>query len=122
MIVEERIYRIKTGQVPAFLRFVKEQSLPIQQRVLGGLIGYFQTEIGVQSQVVHLWAFDSLDDRARRRSELAALPEWQALLPRLGELIVSAENKILKPANFSPINSLDDVARLQNAKDVDHER
>lgn len=103
MIVEERIYRINTGMMPAFLRFVETQSLPVQVPILGNLLGYFQTEIGVQSQVVHLWGYDSLDDRSDRRKTLANTPEWQALLPELATYIREAENRILVPTSFSPI-------------------
>ena len=103
MIVEERIYRIHTGKLPAFLDFVENTSLPVQEPILGNLIGYFRTEIGRQSEVVHLWGYASLDDRAERRAALARAPEWQALLPELATFIRDAENRILVPTAFSPI-------------------
>ena len=41
-------------------------------RILGHLVGYYGVEVGGLNQVVHLWAYDSLDDRAKRRAELWA--------------------------------------------------
>jgi len=55
------------------------------------------------SQVVHLWAYDDLEDRARRRRILADDPRWRVFVPRLSETIESAENRILLPTDFSPL-------------------
>lgn len=103
MIVEQRVYRIRTGKLPAFLEFVESRSLPVQKPILGNLIGYFHTDIGPQSEVVHLWGYASLDERARRRAELAKNEQWKELLPELAEYIREAHNKILMPTRFSPI-------------------
>uniref|UniRef100_UPI0031D4EF1D NIPSNAP family protein n=1 Tax=Inquilinus sp. TaxID=1932117 RepID=UPI0031D4EF1D len=55
MIVEERIYRIKPGQMQRYLQLVREEGLAIQRPILGHLIGYFHTEIGPLNHVVHMW-------------------------------------------------------------------
>ncbi len=102
MIVEERIYRIKNGHIGSYLKLVREEGLAIQQPILGHLIGYFTTEIGALSHVTHLWAYDSFEDRQRRRNQLAEDPRWQAFVPRLSENIEQAKNKILVPTDFSP--------------------
>ena len=103
MIVEERIYRLKTGTLPSYLKLVEEQGIVIQQRHLGHLIGYFHSEIGPLNQIVHLWAYADHADRDRRRDALAADPAWQAFVPQIQALMDVMENKILKPAAFSPI-------------------
>jgi len=103
MIVEERTYKIRTGQLPAYLKLVREEGLAIQRPVLGNLIGYFTTEIGPLNHVIHLWGYDSLDDRAERRARLAALPEWKAFTTKLSQTIESMENRILLPTDFSPL-------------------
>jgi hypothetical protein len=41
----------------------------VQTDHLGKLIGFFFTEIGVVNQVVHIWAYESLDDRLVRRAD-----------------------------------------------------
>ncbi len=73
----------------------------IQANAIGP--GYFTTEIGALSQVTHLWAYEDLEDRRRRRQQLADDPRWQAFLPKLSENIAQAENKILLPTDFSPL-------------------
>jgi hypothetical protein len=103
VIVEERIYRIRNGWMSRYLQLVREEGLAIQQPILGHLIGYFTTDIGTLSAVTHLWAYADLEDRRRRRQQLAEDPRWHAFLPRLSETIEQAENRILLPTDFSPL-------------------
>ena len=106
MIVEERIYRIRNGRMGRYLQLVREEGLAIQQPILGALVGYFTTDIGPLSQVIHWWAYADLQDRARRRQQLANDSRWQAFLPKLSENIEQAENRILVPTDFSPLQHL----------------
>lgn len=103
MIVEERIYKIRTGQLATYLKLVRDEGLAIQKPILGNLIGYFTTEIGPLSHVVHLWGFESLDDRTARRARLAATAEWQEFTKKLSLTIEMMENRILLPTDFSPL-------------------
>jgi len=103
MIYEERIYRIVPGRVAEYLKNYETLGLPIQREVLGNLVGFFQTEIGALNTVVHIWAYDSLDDRAARRAALGAHPGWPAYLKANLHLIVSQENRVLTPVSFSPL-------------------
>jgi hypothetical protein len=50
-----------------------------------------------------MWGFDSLDDRAARRDKMAKDPAWQAYLRKVQPLLLTQENRILKPTAFSPI-------------------
>ncbi len=103
MIYEMRTYRLRTGTLPAYLKLVEEEGIAIQRSHLGELVGYFYSDIGPLNQIVHLWAFTSLDDRETRRSALAGDPRWQLFAPKIQALIEVMENKILKPAAFSPL-------------------
>lgn len=103
MFVEIRTYRLKNGAIPEYLKVVGEQGIAIQKKHLGTLVGYFSSEIGPINEIVHIWSFASLDDRQARRASLAADADWQAFLPRIRDLIVTAENKIMSPAAFSPL-------------------
>jgi hypothetical protein len=103
MIVEERIYRIKSGRLARYLQLVREEGLAIQQPILGNLIGYFTTEIGPLNQVVHMWGYCDFEDRMSRRKMLADNPRWQEFIPRLTENIESLENRLLLPTDFSPM-------------------
>ena len=103
MFYELRTYRLKVGAVPAYIQLVQQEGLVIQMRHLGQLVGYFSSDIGALNQIVHLWAFDSLDDRDRRRTSLLNDPLWLTFLPKLQPLIEEMECRILKPTAFSPL-------------------
>jgi hypothetical protein len=103
VIYEERTYRLKAGTVPEYLRLVEKEGIAIQRSHLGRLVGYFSTDIGPLNQITHIWAFESLDDRDRRRGALLQDPAWQAFLPKIQALIETMECKILKPTAFSPL-------------------
>jgi hypothetical protein len=103
MIVEERIYRIVTGKIPQLMAMYEKEGLPIQLPILGNLIGYFHTEIGTLNQVVHLWGYENLNDRAERRARLMQNEDWQRFIDRATPLILKQENRILIPTSFSPL-------------------
>ncbi|MGV1871549.1 MULTISPECIES: NIPSNAP family protein [Agrobacterium] len=103
MFYEIRTYRLKNGAIPAYLDVVEKEGIDIQKSHLGELVGYFFSEIGTINEIVHIWGFTSLDDREKRRAALMADPAWQAFLPKIRDLIEVAENKIMKPARFSPL-------------------
>lgn len=103
MIVEERNYTLHPGKVPEMVRLYGEEGLPLQKKYLGTFLAYFTTEIGEVNQVVFMWGYESLDDRARRRAALAADPDWQKYVEKVMPLLVRQENRILNPAPFSPI-------------------
>ena len=102
MIVEERIYSLQIGAVPEYLRLYEAEGLTIQRPILGRLIGYFSTDIGPQHQIVHLWAYRDMSERAERRARLLADPRWKDYVQKTRPLQISQENKILIPAPFSP--------------------
>ena len=102
MFYEIRTYRLANGTVPAYLKAVEEEGIAIQSRHLGTLVAYFHSEIGPLNEIVHIWVYASLDEREARRGRLSADPQWQAFLPKIRDLIVSGDNKIMKLARFSP--------------------
>jgi hypothetical protein len=104
VIYEMRTYRMKVGTVPAYLRLVEDEGIAIQRSHLGQLVGYFFSDIGPLNEIVHVWAYADLNDREARRAKLAADPRWQEFLPKIQSLIAVMDNKILKPAAFSPLS------------------
>jgi hypothetical protein len=103
MYYEIRTYKIRTGAVPAYLKLVEEEGIELQKKHLGQLVGYFFSEIGPLNQIVHMWAYASLDERETRRKRLADDPAWQAFSPKIQALLETMESKIMKPAAFSPL-------------------
>ena len=103
MILEQRTYKLRPGQTGAYLRAVETLGLPLLKPILGGFIGYFTSEIGALEEVVHLWAYASLEDRAARRKRLAAHPDWPRFTAAVSPLLERMESRILTPAAFTPL-------------------
>ncbi|WP_217135912.1 NIPSNAP family protein [Leucobacter chinensis] len=107
MIIEMRTYDIDPGiPMPEFLEAYERLGLPTQKRILEGFLGYFVTEIGTQNQVRHFWAFTDLNERQRRRAELAADAQWQECIKVVRPMIARWDNTIMSPTSFSPIREL----------------
>lgn len=102
MIVEMRSYVLHPGKLPEFMQLMATQGIAIEQPILGRLLGFYSTEIGSINKVIHLWAYDSYEERQRRRQLLAALPAWAEFVPRVLPLIREMNNELLNPAPFSP--------------------
>ncbi len=100
MYVEERIYTLHPGKLPAFLKIYEETGFAPQRDILGSPMGWYTTDIGELNQFVHLWAYTSLDDREARRVKLYADERFKEYLALIFPLLVKMENKILKPASF----------------------
>jgi NIPSNAP len=103
MLLEERTYTLHVGKTAAYLKAYEEVGLEVQRAILGNLIGYFTTEIGTLNQIVHLWGYESMDDRQQRRRKLQEDPAWQSCLTTIRPLVLHQENRILVPTSFSPI-------------------
>lgn len=103
MYFEMRTYTVKPGKLKEYIKHFEIHGLPILSRH-AKLVGYWYTEIGELNQLVHIWAYDSLDQRAKERAALYQDPDWQKnFLPKATEMLEKQENKILLPADFSPI-------------------
>ena len=100
MIVDERSYTLRSGAMKDFLEIIRSDIIPIQKKILGNLLGYFYTEVGVLNQVVHLWAYENMADRERRRAELAAYPNWREIGERVRPMIIAQENRLLVATDF----------------------
>jgi len=104
VIVEERMYVLHTEvDVREYFRIYESEGLPVQREILGGFLGYFTTEFGVQNQLVHLWAYPDLEERRKRRARLAEQPQWQACIAKIRPMIRTMENRIMVPTAFSPL-------------------
>ena len=103
MIIEHRTYKIKPGKLNALMDLYGKVGMDVHKKILGNQIGYFYTEIGPLNEIVHLYGYKSLDDRARRRKELSENETWQKYISQAINFIENQESKILLPAKFSAI-------------------
>ena len=100
MYVEERIYRLAIGAVPEYCRIYQELGMEVQLRHLPHMVGYYFTEIGGLNTMVHLWAYDSLDQREKCRAAMYADAEWQKYLAASRHLMETQDTRIMKVAPF----------------------
>jgi hypothetical protein len=97
MIIEMRTYLLKPGTAAAFEeRFTEGLPARLQFSRLGGL---WRTEVGPLNTVVHVWPYESFEDRERIGQAARKTGKWP---PKTHEFILFQESKILQPAPFSP--------------------
>jgi hypothetical protein len=76
MIYELRTYTVKQGTLPEVVKNASTVSREIRKDDYGKLEGYWFTDIGPLNQVMHLWSYADLNERARLRAELAKNSRW----------------------------------------------
>ncbi|MDC3024526.1 NIPSNAP family protein [Alphaproteobacteria bacterium] len=103
MIIEMRTYTIKPGELHNFIKIYDNSIRDIHTEILGNQIGFFYTEIGNVNEVIHLYGYDSYEDRESRREVLSKRPEFKAYLNEVKNLIVDMKNQLMTPASFSKI-------------------
>ncbi len=102
MIVDVRTYTLVPRKMPAYLELFERYALPVMQRHGLELAGYYTSVIGPLNQVVHIWRYDSLADMERKRAARDADPEWAAFLQRTEGMVLMQDDKVMRPAPFSP--------------------
>lgn len=100
MYVEERIYTVQVGKAAEYLKHYENEGMAVQQKHLPHMVGYYFTEVGPLNQIVHMWAYEDLNQREKCRAQLQADPAWQAYQPKVRALLLSQESRILKCAPF----------------------
>lgn len=107
MIIDHRTYTCHPGKLNDFVAIYKEKGLPIQLRYLEKMVGWYSSmDIGPLNQVVHMWAFEDLADRAARRAKMAADPGWAVYLAAATPFLVNMENKILSATSFFDLDAM----------------
>ncbi len=97
MIYEIRTYGIAAGSLSEVeKRFGEAYS---HRKKYSELAAFWHTEIGPLNEIVHVWPYRDLSERARIRTEVAKEPNWP---PKIGEFIRTMHSEILVPFPFSP--------------------
>lgn len=103
MIYEIRTYDLKPRSLPEFERRTAEK-LPgrVAYSKLGG---FWRTEVGPLNQVVHIWPYDDLSQRADIRARVVSDGVWP---PDNNEFVVDMRSEIYHPAPFmTPLGERD---------------
>ncbi len=96
------IYEIRTyGLVPGSVAEVEKGigAAYENRKKYSQLAAFWHTEIGPLNEIIHVWPYRDLADRARVRAEAAKEKDWP---PKIGEFIRSMHTEILVPFPFSP--------------------
>jgi hypothetical protein len=96
MIYELRTYTVKPGTLGDMVKAASTVSRDIRGNDFGKLEGYWSTEIGALNQVLHMWSYSDLNERARLRAELAKNARWTSeYIPLIRSLLVRQEVRLL---------------------------
>lgn len=104
MIIDLRTYTLRPGTMQRFLELYARDGRAIQTSYLGEPIGHFVSEVGDLNQLVHLWRYDDLADRDRRRAALDVDPDWIAYRKGSVDMLVHQHNTVLTEVDFSVFN------------------
>ena len=97
MIIDHRTYTLKPGMLALYVKAYVDEGHAIQIAHLGKPIGWYTChDIGPLNQIIHLWQYDDLSDRERRRTALFADPAWLAYLAKIVPFLDTQESKILR--------------------------
>jgi hypothetical protein len=100
-LYELRWYRTQTGRAGEWLTHFKAIQ-PVREKY-SRRVGLWQTEMGQLNEVVHLWAYGDLNERAATRAKVGQDPEWQAFLAKATPLLAHMQSTILVPTTVSPM-------------------
>ena len=96
MIYEVRTYNLKPGQVPQFEENFAN-ALPAREKY-SKLGAFWHTEFGPLNQVIHVWPYESIEERNAIRAEASKDPDWPPKNPP--DMYVTMESEIFYPAPF----------------------
>jgi hypothetical protein len=95
---EIRTYVLEPGSAPRMAERW-DQYLP-GRTALSPLVGCFSSDIGALNRWVHIWAYNSLDERMSVRNDVARQGIWP---PPGDSPVIHQESRIALAADFSPI-------------------
>lgn len=106
MILEHRVYTMRPGNLEAFVQAQIDRGFDLMEPLIHNCVGYFATIAGTANQMVHLWAFDDLEDWRARYNAVYAVPELQPYFATVRPLMLAQEVKMLIPAPLAELTPL----------------
>ena len=96
MIYEIRTYGVKVGSLPEVEKRYGEAYE--SRKKYSPLTAFLHTEVGPLNEIIHIWGYKDLAERARIRAEAAKDPNWP---PKIQEFIVRMQSEIVVPFPFT---------------------
>jgi hypothetical protein len=97
MIYEIRTYGLKVGsQAEVEKRYGEAYE---HRKKHSELTAFFHTEIGSLNEIIHIWGYESLEERTRIRAAAAKDPNWP---PKIQEFLTRMSSEIVVPFPFAP--------------------
>ena len=103
MIVDVRTYTMIPRKLPKYVEIFEKHGLPVMKRHGLELLGYYVSYIGALNQVVHLWRYENLADMEKKRAARDADAAWGEFLSLTEGMLLLQEDKVMRPASFSPV-------------------
>jgi len=97
MIIEMRTYQLKPASIP---QFEERFGAALPERLkFSPLAAFWHTEVGPLNQVIHVWPYDTFEQRIQVRTTAIASGKWP---PATREFVVEQKSELFLPAPFSP--------------------
>ena len=96
MIYEIRTYGVKVGSLPEVEKRYGEAYE--SRKKYSPLTAFFHTEVGPLNEIIHIWGYKDLAERAKIRAEAAKDANWP---PKIQEFIVRMQSEIVVPFPFT---------------------
>ena len=90
-----RSYALIIGTANSYAALYREDGYAIQKGHLGEPVGYYVSEIGDLNQIIHMWRYESLEERSEKRTALFSDPAWLEYISKIGPMIIRQRNAIL---------------------------
>ncbi len=102
MVFDHRTYTCRPGRVANQMEIYGRLGREPQLRNLGAPVLWAATETGELNTFVHIWAYDDIADRAKRRGAQEKDPKWAEFRKASAEAgnLVAQRNSILVAAPF----------------------
>ena len=97
MIYEMRTYDLKPHSIPEVEKRFGEAYE--KRKKYSELAAFWHTEIGPLNQIIHVWPYKDLEERARIRAAAVKDGAWP---PKTSEFMMSQRSDIMIPFSFSP--------------------
>ncbi len=105
MLLDVRTYTCRPGTVKKQIAFYEKHGLAPQKRHFGEPLVYATAETGDVNTYIHIWVYEDVTDRAKKRAALMQDQEWLGYLEKNAEMgyLLKQESKLMTPVPFAPI-------------------